>query len=220
MKAYFALLFLISGLVLYNFNYSDNLKYIKLNSKIPLLCFLIGIISLSNLFFAGFFSLKSISYNLLNDKNILLLIILNLVSFLVTFASFRLFFILYNKDKTFDNKSQWIRLPIVVLTLSLIFLSYFEKYSTLEICSIKFNLISKIYIIFNIFAIIITYKLSQQNSLINLKPKILQNIAINNLYANDFFFIFKRFYKFLCKIINMKPFCIFGKITKREDKTI
>ena len=139
---------------------------------------------------------------------------------MVTFASFRLFFILYNKDKTFDNKSQWIRLPIVVLTLSLIFLSYFEKYSTLEICSIKFNLISKIYIIFNIFAIIITYKLSQQNSLINLKPKILQNIAINNLYANDFFFIFKRFYKFLCKIINMKPFCIFGKITKREDKTI
>lgn len=216
----FALLFLISGLVLYNFNYSDNLKYIKLNSKIPLLCFLIGIISLSNLFFAGFFSLKSISYNLLNDKNILLLIILNIVSFLVTFASFRLFFILYNKDKTFDNKSQWIRLPIVFLTLSLIFLSYFEKYSTLEICSFRFNLISKIYLIFNIFAIIITYNLSKQNALINLKPKLIQNIAINNLYANDFFFLFKRFYKFLCKIINMKSFCIFGKIKKREDKTI
>ena len=216
----FTLLFLISGLVLYNFNYSDNLKYIKLNSKIPLLCFLIGIMSLSNLFFGGFFSLKSISYNLLNDKNILLLIILNLVSFLVTFASFRLFFILYNKDKTFDNKSKWIKLPIVVLTISLIFLSYFEKYFTFELCSIKFNLISKIYIVFNVFAIIITYKLSQQNSLINLKPKLIQNIAINNLYANDFFFIFKRIYKVLCKIINIKLFCILKKNSKREDKTI
>lgn len=216
----FALLFLISGLVLYNFNYSDNLKYIKLNSKIPLVCFLIGIMSLSNLFFAGFFSLKLISYNLLSDKNILLFIILNLISFLVTFASFRLFFLLYNKDKTFDNKSQWIRLPIVVLTLSLILLSCFEKYFTLEICSIKFNLISKIYLMFNIFAIIITYKLSQQNALINLKPKIIQNIAINNLYAQDFFFIFKRFYKFLCKIINIQSFCIFEKISKRENKTI
>ena len=216
----FALLFLISGLVLYNFNYSDNLKYIKLNSKIPLVCFLIGIVSLSNLFFAGFFSLKLISYNLLSDKNILLFIILNLISFLVTFASFRLFFILYNKDKTFDNKSQWIRLPIVILTLPLILLSCFEKYFTLEICSLKFNLISKIYLMFNILAIIITYKLSQQNALINLKPKLIQNIAINNLYANDFFFIIKRFYKFLCKIINIQPFCIFEKIRKREDKTI
>lgn len=216
----FTLLFLISGLVLYNFNYSDNLKYIKLNSKIPLVCFLIGIISLSNLFFAGFFSLKSISYNLLADKNIPLLIILDLVSFLVTFALFRLFFLLYNKDKTFDNKSQWIRLPIVVITLPLVLLCLFEKYFASEICSFKFNFISKIYMIFNIIAVIITYKLSQQNALINLKPKLVQNIAINNLYAQDFFFIFKRLYKFLCKVINKSPLYILNKISKREDKTV
>ena len=74
--------------------------------------------------------------------------------------------------------------------------------------------------IFNIIAVIITYKLSQQNALINIKPKIIQTIAINNLYINDFFFIFKRLYKFLCKMINKSPLYILNKISKREDKTV
>ena len=161
-----------------------------------------------------------ICFNLLADRNIPLLIILDVVSFLVTFALFRLFFLLYNKDKTFDNKSRWIKLPIVVITLPLLLLCLFEKYFASEICSFKFNFISKIYMIFNIIAVIITYKLSQQNALINIKPKIIQTIAINNLYAQDFFFIFKRLYKFLCKMINKSPLYILNKISKREDKTV
>lgn len=211
------LLFLISGLVLYNFNYSDNLKYIKLNSKIPLFCFLTGIISISGLFFAGYFSLKSILYSLIIEKNIGLFLIVNVITILITFASFRLFFILYNKGKTFDNKSAWIKLPIVILTIPLILLCCLEKHFMPGfICSLKYNIISKIYIIFNLLAIIMAYNLSKQNTLIILKPKFIQNLAINNLYAYDLFYLFKKIYKFLCKIINRLAFCIIEKNEKEK----
>jgi len=106
-----AMLFLLSGSVIYALNSNKDIRYAGgLRKKMPLCAyaFLIGVFSLSGLLFAGFTSKEMILGALIENNHYIYLVLFVLVAIMTVYYLFRLYFYLFEGEKKYDfeiNKS-------------------------------------------------------------------------------------------------------------------
>lgn len=110
-----AMLFLCAGCVIWAMRHHQNIALMGgLRKKIPVIAysFLIGTISLSGLFFSGFFSKEDIFHSLIKTHNPLLIFMFCILSVLSAFYMFRVYFLVFESKAR--NKIELTPIPLAM----------------------------------------------------------------------------------------------------------
>ncbi|MBQ3310848.1 NADH-quinone oxidoreductase subunit L [bacterium] len=195
-----AMLFLVVGVVAVSLNHNQDIRNAGgLRKQLPIcaITFLIGILSLSGILFAGFSSKELIFGDLIDGKHYIYLSLFLIVSFMTAYYLFRMYFYIFEGKNKFDFEIKEphfvLNLSVSVFALIVILLWFVLPKSN----NVLFAMISHLIAAFAVFTAYLTYS---QKKLLKKIP-ILYDLSINAMYFDGVYhFItksYKRFSKFL-----------------------
>ena len=204
-----ALLFLLAGSVEQKFR-TQNILDMGALRKVDFLlalCWIVGALSLSGIFFGGFAS-KEMLLNLIKDTdNNILLVIFLITSFFTSFYIFKTYFNVFEYEQNREisrEKAKTMQISIIAITIFVILSFIFVRI-------IHFNLLCVISVLIGILGIINAYLLTKTNR--NLLPDKINVLSYNEVFLPQIYsFIANVFYKFVNIVLYIEKY-VFDFIT-------
>lgn len=124
-----ALLFLVAGLLIKytadgSLEYSD-MKISRKSNPVTALCYFIAILSLSGIFFGGFFAKELLFENLQITNSIAVVSVFCAICFMTAYYLFKSYFLIFEKGHDFVKIPNTLKLSLVVMMFLVILATYF-----------------------------------------------------------------------------------------------
>lgn len=215
--AYFkSMLFLCSGIVIHSLNNQQDIRFMGgLRKCLPFtaVCYLIGCISISGIFFSGFYSKEMILSSVVGNNHSIFAIGFLLVSLMTAFYMFRSYFLVFEgefRGSSVPSKPNSIlnfsilMLTIVTIVLGVIIhrdFSVFIQFGTGIVQSVEH--LNLAFVSLSIAVLGVIFALIVYNSKINIKLNIpvLYRLSYNKFYIDNLYdFLSKKVYSAFARI--------------------
>lgn len=214
--AYFkSMLFLCSGIVIHSVGENQDIRFMGgLRKHLPLtaICYLIACISISGIFFSGFYSKEMILTYLMGNNHYIYAIGFLIVALMTAFYMFRSYFVVfegeYKSSKEPSESSLILNISISVLAVFTVLLGWLTHNGFEKIVhfgenipqSVKF--VNPLFISITVASVGILFAFLLYNTKVKpIKLPVLYQLSLNRFYIDNFYdFLSKKLYNLIARI--------------------